>query len=449
MNKKLMATDFTVQSFTSEELGEKMFRISHPALPDVFVFPKKLKTSYALFGVKYGSIDSEFLMPDTKRKCVPDGIAHFLEHKLFENPDGSDASEKFSELGADVNAYTSYNKTAYLFSCTENFGDALRELVYFVTHPHFEKESVKREIGIITEEILMYEDSPYERCFSNLMKALYENNSVSKNICGDVNSIRKITPSLLLDCYRSFYHPSNMALVICADTDAESVIDVLCECDFGFEESIGAASRIPQKDEEKAALGYTEDFMQVSKPVFNIGIKDVNIPSSPTERDKKDIAMSILCDMIFSHAGELYTELFESGKISPSFSHGYSICKDFSLITVSGEADEPKEIFEIFKNYLAKLRKNGLSRKDFERCKRVMYSDFVKSFDSSEEIANILLGFVFEGSDMFEYQRMIGKISYEDVCEQFENAFSEDFMTLSVIYPLEFKNNEKGKKQNE
>ena len=425
-----------------------MFKISHRALPDVFLFPKHLKTSYALFGVKYGSIDKELAAQDGTKINVPDGIAHFLEHKLFENPDGSDASEKFSELGADVNAYTSYNKTAYLFSCTENFAEALKELVYFVTHPHFEQESVEREIGIITEEILMYEDNPYERCFSNLMKALYKNHSIRKNICGDINSIRQITPSLLFDCYSAFYKPSNMAIVICADTDTESIIDVLSECDFGFDDDLAAPSRETVRDDE-AALGYTEDFMQISKPIFNIGIKDVNIPSSPTERDKKDIAMSILCDMIFSHSQDLYTELFESGKISPSFSHGYSICKDFSLITVSGESDNPQEVFSLFKEHIAKLRQSDLSRKDFERCKKVMYSDFVKSFDSSEEIANILLGFVFEGSDIFEYQRMIGKITYEDVCEQFANAFSEDFITLSVIYPLDLKNAKKGKDNDE
>ncbi len=416
-----------------------MFKISHPSLPEVFVFPKKFKTAYALFGVKYGSIDGEFQAADGKRRRVPDGIAHFLEHKLFENPDGGDASEKFSEFGADVNAYTSYNKTAYLFSCTENFDPSLKELVYFVTHPHFEKDSVKREVGIITEEILMYEDNPYERCFSNLTKALYKNHSVRKNICGDVRSIKKITPELLLDCYRAFYTPSNMALVICADTDAEGVIDVLCECDWGFENNCASASRIIQQENEGVALGYIEDFMQVSKPVFNIGIKDVNIPSSHVERDRKDIAMSILCDMIFSHASALYTELFESGKISPSFSHGYSICKDFSMLTVSGESDDPKEVFSLIKEHIRKLRKDGLSRKDFERCKRVMYSDFVKSFDSTEEIANILLGFVFDSSDMFEYQKLIGKVTYKDVCEQFGDSFGEDFMSLSVIYPLEFK----------
>ena len=440
MNKKLCKSDFSIQSFHSSELCEDIFKISHPALPNVFVFPKKFKTAYALFGVKYGSIDSKFLMPDGKVQSVPDGIAHFLEHKLFENPDGSDASERFSAIGADVNAYTSYNKTAYLFSCTENFDKALKELVYFVTHPYFKKESVKREIGIITEEILMYEDSPYERCFSNLLNALYKTHSVKKNICGDVSSIKKITPALLLECYRAFYSPQNMALVICADTDAEHVIEVLSECDFGFEDGITAATRINQSETASVAQSYTEDFMQVSKPIFNIGIKDTAIPYDLRERDKKDIAMSILCDMILSHASELYTELFESGKISPSFSHGFSMCKDFSLISISGEADDPRDVFEIFKDHIAKLRKVGLSRRDFERCKRVMYSDFIKSFDSTEEIANVLLGFVFEGSDIFEYPKIISSVTFEDVCAQFEQAFSEDLTVLSVIYPLEFKN---------
>ena len=239
-----------------------------------------------------------------------------------------------------------------------------------------------------------------------------------------------------------------MALVICADTDADHIIDVLCECDFGFDSSSSAPQRSSFFEKECAYMPYVEDFMEVSKPIFNVGIKDTKIPSSPAERDKKDIAMSILCDMIFSHSGELYTQLFESGKISPSFSHGYSIHKDFAMITVASEADDPKEVFEILLSHLKKLRRDGLSRQDFERRKRVMYSDFVKLFDSSEEIANVLLNFVFENSDMFEYQKSIGEVTFEDVCALFDESFDEKFMTLSVIYPLNFKKNMKGTDKN-
>ena len=207
-------------------LGEEYRIYRHPCGLDIYIFPKKMTTAYALFGTKYGSLDNRLIDSEGNEKIVPDGIAHFLEHKLFSNEDGTDSFERFSALGADANAYTSFNKTVYLFSCTDHFYESLAELIDFVTNPYFTKESVASEVGIISEEIRMYRDHPADRCFYGMLEGLYEHHSIRRNICGTVRSISRITPELLYDCYHSYYQFSNMALVICGDVDDEEVLKI-------------------------------------------------------------------------------------------------------------------------------------------------------------------------------------------------------------------------------
>ena len=217
------------QEFYNAILSERYTKYIHSSGLEIYIFPKKLTTFYAIFGVKYGSIHSSFSKSSdpSKKITVPDGIAHFLEHKLFTNEDGSDSFEHFSALGADANAYTEFNKTAYLFSATESFYESLAELVKFVTHPYFTKESVSSEIGIIAEEIKMYDDSPPDRCFYGMLEGMYEHHSIRRNICGTEKTIKQITPELLYECYGAFYKPCNMALFICGNVDEDKVIEVL------------------------------------------------------------------------------------------------------------------------------------------------------------------------------------------------------------------------------
>ena len=212
--------------FESPLLGERYEIFKHPSGLDIYVFPKKLTTAYAVFGVKYGSIHNSFTLPDGTDSTVPDGVAHFLEHKLFANEDGSDSFEKFSEFGSDANAYTSFNRTAYLFSCTENFEKSLEELLRFVTHPHFTSKNVASEVGIIAEEIKMYDDSPSDRCFYGMLEGMYEHHSIKRNICGSVESISKITHQTLYDCYNTFYNLNNMVLAVAGNTCIEEVLEV-------------------------------------------------------------------------------------------------------------------------------------------------------------------------------------------------------------------------------
>jgi len=399
-----------------------------------------MTATYAIFGTKYGSIHNSFRTEDSSHMTtVPDGIAHFLEHKLFTAEDGSDAFERFSEYGADANAYTSFNKTCYLFSCTERFEDSLRELLSFVTHPYFTPESVASEVGIISEEIRMYDDNPSDRCFYGMLEAMYHTHSIRRNICGSIQSISEITADLLYRCYHTFYRLSNMALVICGDVSDEEVLriadDVLPK-QSGNEPAVFCQNENEQEPPE-VLDSYREQTMQVSKPLFNIGIKDTEIPADGRARQKKDAAMAILDEMLFSRAGEIYNDLLERDLISPALSYGYTISESSAYNSLAGEADDPKLVLEEIQKHIARIQKTGLSREDFERGKRVMYAEFVKSFDSTDSVANNLFTFICEDSELLSYAEILEEITFGEVCALFEHAFEKEKISLSVILPLQ------------
>ena len=416
--------------------AEKYIKVTHKSGLDIYVYPKETSTTHAMFATKYGSIDNGFrLAGDAEVTDVPMGIAHFLEHKLFTNEGDVDSFERFSELGADANAYTSYDKTVYLFSCTSNFKECLGELLSFVTHPYFTEESVEKERGIIAEEIGLYEDSPSSRAYRGMLEGLYHIHDIKNNICGTVESISAITPELLYRCHSVFYDLSNMILVVCGNVRAADVIAVA-------DEELGASDSrdiIRKKTAEPPFVlrEKTVQRMQLAKPIFDIGIKDTAIPSAPLERAKRDVAMSIVTDLLFSQTGELYSRLYEGGMISPGLSSSYTLSESFGFCAVSGDADDPEAVYELIKAYTLKKREEGFSPDEFERCRKVFYASFVRGLDSAEDIAGDLVDFVLDGYDYFEYADIVSTITLSEVMEIFRSSFSEECFTLSFVIPLD------------
>jgi predicted Zn-dependent peptidase len=424
---------------SSALLKERYTYLEHVSGLPIYVFPKQMTGAYALFAVRYGSLDSEFAVNDTPMQTVPDGIAHFLEHKLFEAPDGSDAFARFSALGADANAYTDYTKTAYLFGCTDRFDEVLEELLTFVTQPHFTEESVKRERGIIAEELRMYEDSPWERGYQNLLLALYHKHPVRKNIGGTVKSIQNITPERLYDCYRTFYRLSNMALVVCGNVSAEQVLAVADRVLPKQKVEDVFVRRATPQEPNTVAKEYIEARMQVSKPIFFIGIKDPVTPALAADRLRRDLAMTLLNEVLFSQSETFYAELFEEGLITPSFTHGYSSAEGFGFNCISGESDSPKEVLKRLQAYLEQVKQTGLSKEAFERCRRVLYSDEVRAYDSTEEIANRLLSFAFDGSELFDVPDILQSLTCEELETMLRDFYVPSSFAMSVILPREKK----------
>ena len=417
--------------FDSQLLGEHYYKIDHPSGLSVYVFPKDMSSTYGIFSVNFGGCAVNYTKNGEKR-TLPYGCAHFLEHKLFENSDGSNADDIFSSLGAYDNAYTSGERTAYLFSTTDNVEACTEQLLRFVTSPYFTKKSVKKEIGIIAEEIRGCLDDPYDRCYMNMLDAMYFNNPVKNEICGSEESISKITPEILYRCCEDFYTPGNMVLVLCGRIDPESVEKTVDRV-IGDSCKEDAVELCAFDEPEEVRLSYVERKMPVGKPLFYIGVKDVNIPEDPRERYKKTEGMNILLHMMFSEAGDFYLEMLESGMISPGFDSGYSSSASTAYIMLSGESDDPCALLEKIKLHVEKCKKEGLDRSDFEREKKCIYASYISDFDSTEDIAFALTSYANDKIDLFEYPSIIDGISFEYINELLKNSFSESSITLSII----------------
>ncbi|MBQ4575967.1 MAG: insulinase family protein [Clostridia bacterium] len=420
----------------NKQIGEKYYKINHKSGLEIYVIPKELTTGYALFGTRYGSADNCFRVNgEAEYTHVPDGIAHFLEHKMFENEDGVDTFVRYAQTGASANAYTSFTKTAYLFSCTDNFTESLEILLDHVTHPYFTPETVSKEQGIIGQEIRMYDDNPGWVLMMGLLQSLYKNNTVRVDIAGTVESISEITADLLYKCYNTFYNLHNMSLCVCGSITPEEVIEV---ADRMLTEA--PAIEIDSISGEEEPQVYRSRFsakMQVSKPQFAIGVKDTAISPDGNERMKKSAALSIICEMLFSRSGALFNELYSKQLIGSGLGYEADHNKRFSFIMLSGDSNDPEAVFARFVDYMNEVKAKGVEDEAFERAKRVVYAQLVKSFDSTEEIANNFLNYIFDDSDMLDYSDAISSVTKDDVSKLIADIFREDRYTLATVLPLD------------
>ena len=417
-------------------LNEKHYSFKHKSGLEVYVFPKEMTTSYAIFATRYGAIDNKFkLDTDAEYTVVPDGIAHFLEHKLFECEGGVDAFELFAKTGASANAYTSNTMTGYLFSCTENFYESLRILLDFVTHPYFTEKTVEKEQGIIAQEIRMYDDNPGARLHKELMKALYKSNKIRIDVAGTVESISEITADILYKCYNTFYNLNNMTLSICGNVDVEK-IETICDEVLGISPDLTVIRDSEDEDEPQESYqrrAYCS--LDVSKPIFAIGIKDSSIPADPIERVKKAYATEILDEILFSQSSSFYNELYEENLIAQDLSSGCEITKHFSFNVISSESKDPEAVYSRFVNYVEGVKKSGIDKEVFELSKRTVYASNIKSFDSTEDIANNFIFNYFDGADLLDAPRIIEEIDIDYVTKLLNEGFKEEYYAMSVVLP--------------
>lgn len=424
-------------SFSVKEnkfLGEKYYYKKHKSGLDIYVFPKELGTGYAAFATKFGSIDSVFYADDKKVE-LPDGIAHFLEHKMFENEDGTDTFERYAKTGANANAYTSFDKTVYLFSATDNFLQSLEILLDFVRHPYFTKQTVQKEQGIIGQEIKMYDDNPGWQLYFGMLTGLYENNPVRIDTAGTVETISQITPELLFQAYNAFYNLDNMVLCVCANIDAKEVEKV---CDKVLEYTAPKKiQRVYPTEPQGIFKERVSKKLQVSMPLFSVGIKDNEYPMSGEELVRKRAQYDIILDLIFDKSAPFYTRLYDLGLIDSTFSYAYEGHETFSHCEISGASKNPEKVYELIKQEIEHYKKNGFDKEAFERIKRANYAHVLRLFNSTDDIANEFVGCVFEDSDILEYPRIISEVTFEDINERFQRGFAKDSFVLSTILPFE------------
>jgi len=423
----------------NKKIDEKYYFIKHESGLDIYIVPKNHTSSYALFATKYGSIDNTFrLAGEPEFTKVPDGISHFLEHKMFENEDGVDTFKKYAETGASANAYASFDKTCYLFSIAdngENFEKALEILLESVTHPYFTEETVQKEQGIIGQEIRMYEDAPGWQVYFQMLANMYHKHNIRLDICGTDESISKITADILYQCYKTFYNLSNMALCISGDVAPEQVKKIADKI-LKKNEPV-TIERFSDEEPEGVLNSFVEKKLKVSRPLFNIGLKDNETGFYGNELVKKSRELGLLADMIFGRSSDFYTRLYNAGKIDGSFGAGNVTEPEYGYLTWGGESDNPQEILdEIIKEFENKV-KTGLDREDFERCKRQWYAWSIMTFDNTSNIANNFISNLFLGCDLLDLPEIVASITFEDVENRLEKLFKRENFIISIVNPID------------
>lgn len=419
--------------YTSDTVEEKYYYVRHKSGLAIYVVPKEFSTCYATLGVRFGSVDSTLFRPDGKCEKLPYGVAHFLEHKMFENEDGTDAMNDFASLGASSNAYTTSGYTAYLFSCSENFYESLTVLLNLVTHPHFTEENVSKERAIISEEIKMYEDKPSSKLYLSVLRSLYPHHPISENVAGTLSSIEKITPEMLLDCHENFYYPGNMVLVVCGNVDIDRVVKIADKCMPDEAREPYVRIKIPYETDVPGEKITTET--DVSIPRFALALKEDVSQLSPREKMKRSIAAGMLDDIVFGKSGSLYHLLYNSGRISSSLDFEYEFGDDYAVITLSASSSDPDKATEIISEKLSELISSPPSETDFRRVKKTAYADYICSFDSTEDIAEEMIFDVMSGTDIFEVGTLIKEIDYKYLCDFIVSLFSDNAITVSEIKP--------------
>ncbi len=418
--------------------GEVLYHKKHSSGLKIYIMPRKdYSSSYAIFGTKYGSVDSEFIVPgeDNVTK-VPDGIAHYLEHKLFDQPDGTNVFDSFSRFGGNANAFTSFNMTAYLFSSTSNFVDNLKVLMDYVQKPYFTAQSVQKEQGIIGQEINMYDDNPGWRVFFNLLGCLYKNNPVKLDIAGTIDSISKIDEKLLYKCYNTFYNLSNMALFVTGDFDAEEILKVIEDSIINNNPFTEEIKRIYPDEPKEIASQKKEINLSVAMPMFMIGFKDNDCGYGGEKLMKKSIETEILLKMLFSKSSPLYEKLYNSELINPTFASEYSPQINYGYTAIEGESKDPQKVYDEIIAYIDSLRKDGLCEEDFIRAKKIVWGKYIRSYNSIEDFAHQFLSDSFIDIDYFRYYDVYKTITFEDVKKRFMEHFDKNYSAISIVNPI-------------
>lgn len=398
----------------------------------VMIIPKKgIQKKYIIWGTNYGSNDSTFIVPgESDVTEVPKGVAHFLEHKMFEQENGRNSLDVLTSLGVSANAYTTNNHTAYLYECTDNFYEALNEFMDYVQHPYFTDENVEKEKGIIGQEIMMYDDYPDWKVYLNALECMYHNNPVKLDITGTVETISKIDKDILYKCYNTFYNPSNMAMVVSGDFEQDKLLDEI-KSRLIDSKSNGEIKRIYEGEPREIVKAKAEQNMEVSKPIYTIGIKD--FPAEEKEKVKKHISVEILLNVIIGASSELYKKLYDMGNCYSVPSIEYEFDKTYAHVLISGQSNNPEELFDMFKEQVNNLINSGVSIEDFERTRKMIYGEYVKEYNDVIDISRMFLADYFKGINSFDYLEDINTINVEYLNQVLKDVFNEKKMILSVV----------------
>lgn len=414
------------------KIGEMYYEERLPNGLLVRVVPKRgFARKYAFLAVDFGSIDTAFSLGG-KPMRVPDGIAHYLEHKMFDLPEDN-AMNLFAAHGGSPNAFTGYAMTAYYVSCTEEFEENLKILLRMVSTPYFTPESVEKERGIIAQEIRMYEDSADSRVYEELFRAMFASHPVRIPIAGSVKSIGEITAQMLYDCHAAFYRPQNMALCVVGDVEARQVFELADSFTGGNETPVrdyGAPEALTP------ATAYTERVMEVSMPTFSMGFQ-CPAPKQGMDAMRREVIGDLAAEILAGESSPLYLRLYEQGLIDAGFSVGYESVKDACLLSASGDSRDPKAVLSAILEEARRIETEGFDLALFDRLKKSALGRRTRDLDSFESICYRMCAYHFDGADYFRFPEAYALVTPEDVREFLSQTVRHERAALSVVKPRE------------
>jgi predicted Zn-dependent peptidase len=419
-----------IETITNEPLH---FTQMANGLP-VLILPKQgFQKKYAVFAVHFGSLDSEFEVAGKGVVKVPDGIAHFLEHKLFEDAT-IPVFERFAKFGASVNAYTSYNLTAYLFSIIDFFPEALRELLHFVQNPYLTEENVAKERGIIEQELRMYDDHPDRRIYRNLLNALYHRHPIRIDVGGTFESIGEITVDLLWECYRLFYQPANMALAVVGDVNPAEVLDIAARQMEEWQYQAQDIKRLLPDEPDTVNKPWIEERMSISQPRCYLGFKH-NQHLTGRRLLKQQLAMNMIWHSLGARSSPVFAGLYDSGLINDSFEAGFHGTPQYAFSMAGGETDDPQQLDKALREAIADLQKKLLNTEQVERIKRHILGGYLAAFNSLDYLANSLISHLFHGTSYLDVPEVLESLTVDEVNQYICEAFDLDRSAVSVLLP--------------
>ena len=421
-----------------KQLQEELYHEKLENGLEVYILPKKgFNKTFATFTTKYGSIDNHFVPLGSEEYIkVPDGIAHFLEHKLFEKEDG-DVFQQFSKQGASANAFTSFTRTAYLFSSTSNVELNLDTLMDFVQEPYFSEKTVEKEKGIIGQEITMYDDNPDWRLYYGVIQNLYENHPVRIDIAGTVESISHINKDLLYECYGTFYHPSNMLLFVVGPVNVEQTMKQIKDNQNKkqFEPVTEIKRQFPN---EPVAAAEKKQVLQMNVQTSKclVGIKANQVDQSGSDMLRNELSLNIILDILFGKSSDHYQKLYSEGLIDDSFSYDYSQEKGFGFAMIGGDTPHPDKLAETLKGMLLTAKQgDNFTTENLERAKKKKIGGFLRAVNSPEYIANQFTRYAFNEMNLFDIVPTLESITMDEIKTTASEFISEDRFTVCQVVP--------------
>lgn len=413
-------------------LDERLYQSTLPNGLRVLVLPRKgISRKLAYLVTDFGAIHTRFTMDGVAYE-MPAGIAHYLEHKMFELP-GRDVSAEFAALGANPNAFTSYDMTAYYFTCTEHFDENLRLLLEFVSTPYFTPESVAKEQGIIGQEIGMNEDNPDTRVFENLMTGLYAVHPIRVPILGTRETIAEITPALLEACHRAFYDPSNLLLCVTGDVDPERVEQIAGQV-LPARSGVSVCREEGWEEPMTAPVPDRQERMDVAMPTFQLGFKCKPAPKGAASI-RQELVGDLAAEALFGESSALYLRLYEQGLIDSSFSGGFESVDSLAMLVCGGDSDDPAAVRDAILEEAARLAREGVPEADFLRMKKSALGRRMKELDSLDSVCFRLCAYALCDFNYLEFPGIYQDIQRQELAQLLEAAVAPAQSSLSVILP--------------